>query len=142
MELLLFFGFFDDRPNLLYTGKHGGELEKMRAGLFCDNAGQGCFPATGRTPEDHGKGPIFYHRVSEHRTLSDGTILPEEIVQPSGPHPFSQGSCGIGGFLCAVFKKIHGINVSLGQGFRDGTVSERRDGWGFGPNPLPLGSDW
>ena len=50
VKALLLSSLLNHRPNLLDTGQHRRELNKMAAGFGRQYSGKGCFAATGRPP--------------------------------------------------------------------------------------------
>ncbi len=107
MQVQLGLGGTDHGPDILDTGKNRRKLDKIGIGFLSHDAGQGGLAASRRPPENHGEDAIIFDGTSNQGPRSGNPLLAHHLVKGLRSHPFRQGSGGGGGFLRAVFEKVH-----------------------------------
>ncbi len=63
-------------------------MKEMRLGLPGDDAGKGCFSASRRAPENHGKNVVGFNSGPDQFAFAQEMLLSHKRLQTIGANPF------------------------------------------------------
>ena len=79
-------GLVNHATKVLYSARHGADLDKLALGMVGDNVGQRRLARTGRPVQDHTRKHVMLNRGTQPRALTDGLLLAHVLVERIGAH--------------------------------------------------------
>src|SRR5215831_18432410 len=81
-----------DLLDFLNPGKHGAELDEIRATQLCDDFRQGRFPSPWRPPEDQGSDVVTLQLSAQRFAGSDEVLLTDKLIERARAHAIGKRS--------------------------------------------------
>ncbi len=92
--------------DFLDPGQHGAERNELGMSHPRDQARQRCFPASRRSPKNHGADFVVFDLCPKRFSWPEQSLLPREFIERAWAHPFREGlSCGARTFLGLEFRE-------------------------------------